>query len=150
MPLSGNPLKIPVLAPCGHTFDASCFSGLEEGNMRTCPLDESVVASSAIIPNRMALDVLEILGDESFKNPKLKISKELNGVFLFLEPDDTVEKVKQIASVLDLWRDGSMLFCNSGLVPHYTTLSEIQSAKDPKTEFTILQIKSAYKFRLKT
>ncbi len=140
-PLSGEPLKIPVLAPCGHTFDASCFSGLGEDEMRTCPLDGSVVASSAIVPNRMALDVLEILGNESFKNPKLKISKELNGVFLFLEPDDTVEKVKQIASVLGLWRDGLMLYSDS-MSP---ILSEIQSAKDPKTEFTILRIESTYK-----
>lgn len=79
-PLSQSLIKKPVLAQCGHTFDAS---SIQEDSV--CPIDNLKITKC--IENRVARDVLEKLKDA--KGTSNIDYKDTKGIFVFMNPHTT-------------------------------------------------------------
>lgn len=101
-PISKNMIETPVIATCGHTFNATSIN--EESS---CPHDGVKLNKAQVYPNRIAKDLLECLDSKLFKevNAKIAVDREdRRGVFLFLKPDTTMDRIGKIAMSLGVLR----------------------------------------------
>lgn len=137
-PISKNVIESPMMASCGHTFDVSSI----KKEFHHCPLDGLKFSRFSLVPNRMAADVIEIFSKTAFQEPNIYLDtpscnlNRLTGVFLFLKPETTLERIYKIRNILI--DNSSSQFChpitfnNGRIFSNYNnkTLSQIDFSSE--------------------
>jgi uncharacterized protein YbaR (Trm112 family) len=99
-PISRNIIETPVIGTCGHTFDIASIN-----DESSCPYDSLKLTKAQVVPNRIAKELLECFSSKLFKemNAKMEVDREdRKGVFLFLKPDTTLDRIGKIAMSLGI------------------------------------------------